>query len=245
MPLVEKNPPAEAPADPFAWDPDPVVLVSRRPRILYFPHVLLEREATADELKRWSADDEQNTPTRRRDEQFGIQAGVTFLGTYTTSWADMETRFGQASSGPAHGARMLLVEPFVRGRESIVNNRENRDASTGRLIPARVNAIYMRILRYHREQKPASGALDMWTPGDGFDAPELQLVRLSEVFSQKTEAGQQANATIMATIKHLRRDPHEVVTPLGALHDYAIRHRQGMNIVEECRKWAVAKKVGN
>lgn len=85
MPLVEKSPPDEVPTDPFAWDPDPVVLVSRRPRILYFPHVLLQRDATPEEVRRWAGANDENTAGRRRDEQMFVQAGVTFLGTMMTS----------------------------------------------------------------------------------------------------------------------------------------------------------------
>lgn len=247
MPQAEKTPPpndTETARDPFAWDPDPLVLVSRRPRILYFPKVLAQREATDADYKRWRADD--STALSRHEEQMAVGAGVTFLGCYTTSWADLDKRPGHASPVP-DVAKMLLVEPFTRARDLITGDRANKDPATGRLLPARVHAIYLRILRHHqREALDGRVGLNPWETPDGFDAPEMTLLRLSEVFTQRTDAGQHACATVTSTIRHLRRNPHETVTPLGALHDYAVRARGGgaSAILEECRRWAVAKKIG-
>lgn len=238
MPQAEKNRDA-ADSDPFRWDPDPLVLVSRRPRILYFPRVLASRDPTDADYAAWRSPD--STTLRRQEEQLAVGAGVTFLGTYTTSWAELQTRPGHASQVP-DPAKMILVEPFTRARDA-VDVRANKDPSTGRLIPARVNAIYLRILAHHQREAQAA-EVNPWETRDGFDAPELMLVRLSEVFTQRTDAGQQAHATVTATIRHLRRDRHEVLTPLGALHDYAVRARSGGAILEECRRWATAKKVG-
>lgn len=229
------------PADPFAWDPDPLVLVSRRPRILYFPRVLATRDATEDDYKRWRSD--SSTTAQRQEEQMAVGAGVTFLGTHTTSWADLATRPGHAPAVP-DPARMILVEPFTRVRD-LITRAENKDPASGRLLPHKAHAIYLRILRHlQREAKDGRAGVNPWETVDGFDAPDLTLLRLSEVFSQRTDAGQQAHATVTATIRHLRRDRHEVLTPLGALHDYAVRNRAGGAILEECRRWAVAKKVG-
>lgn len=247
MPLVEKNPPPSdtTPADPFAWDPDPTVLVSRRARILYFPKVLASREATDAERSAWRS--QESTIILRGEEQLAVGPGVTFLGTWTTSWADRHTMKGHASATP-DASKMLLVEPFTRVRDLIVNRRENKDPASGRLLPHRVQAIYARIIAHlQREARDGRcGAMNPWETADGFDAPELMLVRLSEVFTQKTEAGQQAAATVLATIPHLRADRHETLTPLGALHDYAVRSRGGgaTSILEACRQWATRKKVG-
>lgn len=245
MPLVEKNPtPTDtAPADPFAWDPDPLVLVSRRARILYFPKVLATRDATEKERAQWRG--EESSSVRRQEEQISVNAGVTFLGCYTTSWADLDTAQGNARGVP-DPSKMILVEPFTRARDLITGDRSNRDQATGRLLPARVQAIYRRIFEYHRAEAEAgrTGARNPWETENGFDGPEMQLIRLSDVFAQRTEAGQQAHATITATIPHLRRNPHESVTPVGALHDYAIRHRGGRSILDACRTWAVRKKIG-
>jgi hypothetical protein len=250
MPLVPEktSPKADDPATddrgPFWWDPDPLVLVSRRPRILYFPKVLASRDPTPRDYEAWRS--QESTTLRRQEEQLAVGAGVTFLGTYTTSWADLETRPGHATRTP-DPAKMLLVEPFSRARDAIAS-QANKDPATGRLIPAKVNAIYRRILAHLRKEAEdgRAGTVNPWEPMDGFDAPELMLVRLSEMFTQRTDAGQQAHATTFATIRHLRRNPHEAVTPLGALHDYAIRHVSGgaRAIVDECRRWATAKKVG-
>jgi len=243
MPQAEKTPPPTdtTHADPFAWDPDPLVLVSRRPRILYFPRVLAQREATDRDYQQWR--EPGSTALHRQEEQMAVGAGVTFLGCYTTSWADLETARGHATAVP-NSVKMILVEPFTRAHDLIARN--NRDPSSGRLIPTGVQAVYHRILRHHQReaQDGRCGALNPWATQDGFDAPELQMLRLSEVFSQRTEAGQHAHATVTTTIKYLRRNPHESVTPLGALHDYAIRSRAGAAVLEECRRWAVAKKIG-
>ncbi len=244
MPQAEKTPPPndQTSADPFAWDPDPLVLVSRRPRIIYFPKSLAMREATDADRRAWRTD--TSTSVQRQEEQMSFGAGVTFLGAYTTSWADLDARPGQAPATP-DPRKMLLVEPFTRVRD-LITRQENKDPATGRLIPARVHAVYLRILEHHRHEaeEGRAGAINPWAPANGFDAPELALLRLSEVFLQRTEAGQHAHSTVLTTIKHLRRDRHEVLTPLGALHDHAIRHRSGAAVVEECRRWAVQKKVG-
>ena len=87
------------------------------------------------------------------------------------------------------------------------------------------------------------------SPRRDLDLTELQqklnaaLLKLSEVFRQNTAAGRDAHVSVVNAIPHLRRTP-EVLAPLGALHDYAVRDRAGAGIMMACRQWAQRKKVG-
>jgi hypothetical protein len=220
--------PADKPAapadarDPFAWDPDPTVLVSKRSRRFMVPKSLFERAATDRDRKMWHL--EASDGHRRPDEAWlTIHAGVTFLGTLSTSWRDLQAAGpGQCSAMPDM-SRAVLAQPVSQAQQTIVNTYANKDPATGRLLPPAVFAIFARVVEYLRdEQQPG-----LWRTDDAFDAPEMMLLPLSEVFSQRTNAGQQANAMVTAAIPVLRRSLHETITPLGVLHDYAIRHRGG------------------
>lgn len=230
----------EAPrADLFAWDPDPVVVVSRRPRVLYFPPDLLSREPTEADVALWTSDRWSST----QNKMLAIGAGVTFLGCYTSSWAYLSTTMGHAPKGPPPPDKCILVQPYTFA-SSVLTSRTsgNVDPETGRLIPARVNAALRRVIDYHQQHENPH----LFRATDGYDAPELMLLPLSEVFSQRTERGQQAHTTVLTTIPHLRAVRHDVMTPLGALHDYALKHktRAGEPIVAACRAWAARKKIG-
>lgn len=247
MAAAEKTPPLSEPetsADPFAWDPDPIVLVSRRPRVLYFPGALALREPTAADIAAWTADrgsERPATPDTRQDQQLAISAGVTFLGAYTSSWAYHTTTPGHAPSGPPRPDQMLLVMPFHEAHAVIDNLRNGyKDRETARLRPEKVRAFFLRVLGYAAKHSVPH----LFTTPDGFDAPELQLLRLSEIFKQNTDNGQQAHAAIINAIPHLRAQRFETITPLGALHDYAIRSKHGRAIMEACRSWAARKKIG-
>lgn len=248
MTAAEKmTPPApqgdDPPPDPFAWESDPTVLVSRRSRILMFPQALVERTPSAAEVAAWYAPDAGAHRTRS-EQMLSIHAGVTFLGAYTTSWDYLHTTPGHAPTGAPRPDKCLLVRPMTK--VELTDPRSgNVDPETRRLIPAKVRAILHRIVGYLKDQK-LSGAHDLFTAPDGFDAPELMLLPLSEVIEQRTERGQQAHAMVINTIPHLRRDPQHVATPLGALHDYALRarHNRGAAIVAACRTWAARRKIG-
>lgn len=225
--------------DLFAWDPDPVVVVSRRPRVLYFPPDLLLRDATDKDVALWTSDRWSAT----QNKQLALGAGVTFLGCYTSSWAYHSTAPGHAPKGPPPPDKCILVQPYTLASATMSQRGSgNVDPETGRLIPSRVNAALRRVMAF--QEQHASPYL--FTAPDGYDAPELMLLPLSEVFTQKTERGQQAHTTILTTIPHLRANRHETMTPLGALHDYAIKFRTtaGRPIVDACRVWAARKKIG-
>lgn len=239
MPLPRADETETAKPDLFAWDPDPVVVVSRRPRVLYFPTDLLLREPTEADVAKWTAD----TWPATLNKPIAVGAGVTFLGTYTSSWAYLSATPGNAPKGPPHPEKMRLVQPYTLA-SSVMSQRGsgNVDPETGRLIPSRVNAALRRVMDF--QEKHVSPHL--FTAPDGFDAPEIMLLPLSEVFTQRTERGQQAHTTVLTTIQHLRAVRHEVMTPLGALHDYAMKFktRAGEPIVNACRAWAARKKIG-
>lgn len=228
-------------ADPFAWDPDPLVLVSKRARRFHVPRVLFDRDATDAERAAWYRIADDATPTARGDTWVTAQAGVTFLGTLMTSWADHRAQHsGQVASVPDM-SRAVLVLPISQAQQQIKDNPANRDPATGRVKPAAVRTIFERVFGHVEETWPA-----LFKAADAYDAPEMMLVRLSEVFAQNTPKGQQANAMITAAIPALRKVTHETVTPLGCLHDYAIRHRGGgaVAIMHACKAKAAKWKVG-
>lgn len=232
---------ADHKTDLFAWDPDPVVVVSRRPRVLYFPPDLLLREATDADVRKWKGDEPGWSATLNK--QIAIGAGVTFLGAYTTSWAYLATPMGTAPKGPPPPEKCVLVEPYTFASATMRQRGSgNVDPETGRLIPAKVNAALRRVLAYHEQHANPH----LFSASDAYDSPELMLLPLSEVFTQRTERGQQAHTTVLTTIPHLRANRHEVMTPLGALHDYALKFktRSGEPIVTACRAWAARKKIG-
>lgn len=222
-------------ADPFAWDPDPTVLVARKSYRLYFPRPLVERALT-----------EAEAASMKPDQWVAVQAGVTFLGTLSTSWADLTTIPGHASTVPDM-RRAVLAQPATQAQQTITSPAaRNKDAATGRLRPDKVRAIFDRVFSYLKDHRHPT-ATDLWTSVDGFDAPELVILPLSELFKQNTDRGQQAHAAVFTAIPHLRRVPHETVTPLGVLHDYAIRaSRSGgaTAILGACRAKAAKWKVG-
>lgn len=245
MPLVpEKSPtPDNALSDPFEWDRDPLVLVSRRNRVLMFPGALLSREPTPDEVKRWNNYGPEMRTGDRDEKMLALQAGVNFLGAYTSSWAYRSVADVRgAPQGAPQPHLMTLLWPYTNGREAVVGPLSgNIDRETQRVRPDRVRAVLQRVVDYCRAHR-APTDVDLWTTPDGYDAPELQLIPLSEVFSQKGD-GAQAHVTAFNSIRHLRATKDTTAT-LGGLHDYAVRIRSGQAIMTECRRWWAAKKLG-
>jgi hypothetical protein len=231
--------PTTPPADPFAWDPDPTVLVSRRSRRFYVPRVLFERDATEAERATWKSRD--SLASQRGDSHVVAQAGLTFLGTLMTSWRDWTAHSSAQVSQVPDMSRAVLLQPISQAQETIRGDMRHKDRATGRLIPSHVRAIFERVFGYVQEVHA-----DLWRPMDHDDAPEMLILPLSEVFSQRTDRGQQANAIITAAIPVLRRVQHETVTPVCALHDYAIRARGGgaAAILAACKAKGAKWKIG-
>lgn len=232
------------PADPFAWDPDPLVLVSRRHRSLTFPAALLRGEMSDDAVRRYLEPPKDPGAVGMREEKtLGLLAGVNFLGTRTTSWALLRTQPQHAPTGGPDPNTMITVWPYCTGHDVVsAKGGPNWDREAGKVRPDGIRATLLRVLAFCRQYRPAD-AVDLWTTADGFDAPELSLLRLSEVFRQHTPAGRDAHVSVTAAIPHLRRTD-EVLPQLGALHDYAVRDRAGSGIMQACRQWAQRKRVG-
>lgn len=237
---AEKNPPA----DLFAWDPDPLVLVSRHNRVLPFPAALLRGDMTDEQVRRhFDPPRDIALAGAKEEETLTLIAGVNFLGARTTSWAYLKTAPQGAPSGPPDPNTTVTVWPYC-SRHNVITERggPNWDRESGKVIPGGIHAALVRILEFSRaHQRP--GEVSLWETVDGFDAPELALLRLSEVFRQHTDAGRHANATTIGSVAFLRRTP-EVIAHLGALHDYAIRDRAGSGVLAACRSWAQRKKIG-
>lgn len=225
--------------DPFAWDSDPVVLVSKRPRQFHVPRVIFEREPTAAERAAWKG--RESSSTVRADQWVAILPGIQFLGTLSTSWNDIKAlQPGQVSQVPDM-SKAVLVNPASQMQATIRMSSAVREPSTGRIKPAEIRKIFERVLEHVREE-----CQGLWVAGDAFDSPELMMLPLSEVFRQATTAGQQACSMVLAAIPKLRRSINETVTPLGVLHDYAIRSRAGgaAAIVAACKSKAAAWSLG-
>lgn len=231
-------------ADPFAWDPDPVVLVSRRNRVLTFPAALLRGEMSDDAVRRYMDPPKDSGAVGTREEKMlAVLAGVNFLGARTTAWSHLRTQQSHAPTGAPDPNAMITVWPYCTGHDIVAaKGGPNYDRETGKVRPDGIRMTLLRVLEFHKRHRPADSA-DLWATADGFDAPELSLLRLSEVFRQHTPAGRDAHVSVTAAIPHLRRTA-EVLPHLGALHDYAIRDRAGSGIMMACRQWAQRKKVG-
>lgn len=245
MPLErEKPPPTDLHADPFAWDRDPMVVVSRRHRVIMYPAALLTREMTADEVAAHFAPPTTPNDVHQRDEKMlALYAGVNFLGAHTSVWHYQKHAERNMPQGAPPESALKLVWPFTTGHAVVSDVRSgNVDRDTNRLRPDRVRAVLERIVAFSKAHRHPQDA-DLWSASDGFDAPELQVLRLSELFDRRTQAANHAAATASISIKHHRRTP-ESATLIGALHDYAIRDRQGSALLAECRRWWNDKKLG-
>lgn len=228
MSLVqEKSPPA---ADPFAWDPDPVVVVSRRSRIFHFPAALLVAEPGDDLRKKWLAED--SLPRDRREVQVTLNLGVTFLGCRTSAWAYRKFD-GQAPRNPPPDEQRVLLEPQGPQAREMIKGGAFLDRETGRRRPDLVRAAWTRVFDYLRaDENPTS---EFFRAPDGFDAPEVIVCRLSELLAQTTEAGRNAYSHALAGAARCKDLAH-----LGALHDFAFRERRAAAIVTACRARALA-----
>lgn len=241
MAAAEKTPP---PVDRFAWDPDPLVLVSAHNRVLPFPAALLRGDMTDEQVRRHFDPPRDPSLAGAKDEKtLNLIAGVNFLGARTTSWAYLKTAPQGAPSGPPDPNATITVWPYCTGHDVITQRGgPNWDRDSGKVRPAGIHATLVRILEFSRKhQRP--GEFNLWETVDGFDAPELSLLRLSDVFRQTGEAGRHAHATAVNSVAFLRRTP-DVIAHVGALHDYAIRDRAGSGILAACRTWAQRKKIG-
>ena len=219
--------------DPWEWQSNPTVLVSKRGRRVQFPRALLSSEATAEQMAKWLAP--ESTSIERNEATLTILAGVTFLAAWTSSFALRSiSGAGQAPQGPLATALMILVSP---PSAQVVDAKGFKDRETGRPHPGNQHAAWLRVIAYLRARGKLlaeAGDFDMWTTDDGAEGPELQTLPLQDLLLRKTEAGRVAEAATLAAIPWCRAGDH-----LGALHDYAIRHSASSAIATSCRARAI------
>jgi hypothetical protein len=238
MPQNAQSDPAREPADipaSFEWTRDPVVLVSRRPRNIAFPGGLIHREPTAADLKAWRDPNARNVIS---EHKLTLWAGVNFLGALTSAWALRSVPGpGQAPRSPPADGDMMVVTPDTTA-SALLRGPAFVDRETRRVVPARVHAALLRVVEWlrgeekHLERERGVQPL-LFTADDGFDpeGPEVALLPLSEVFSQRTDRGRYAYAAAKAGIKWAKSGAH-----LGALHDYACRDPSAWLLAQDARE---------
>lgn len=225
------------PAPSFAWTRDPLVLVSRRIRDIAFPGALLVRDPTPADLARWR--DPNSRTSNVAEHKVRVLAGVTFLGAYTSAWALRAVPGpGQAPRSAPAPDSLLIVQPDSRTAAGILSGGQFMDRDSRRVDPAKVHAAWLRVFRWMetedaRTDLPAGDdglRLRLFSPADGHDAPEMAIMRLSEVLTMTTEAGRHAFPATMNACRWHKDGPN-----LGALHDYAVRTPASWPLVTEIR----------
>jgi hypothetical protein len=237
------------------WDADPIVVVSRRPRTLIFPQPLLAREASEQELAKWAlgAVDKHGDPLRASDRQestLTINAGITFLGSWTTCWKLLNVE--DASKAPRDGRdrplapsydSCVLVYPVTKAR-TVFDQPAFRDPATRAIIGKQVHSAFKRVFEHLQlrdmELSQSTGELGLFTAPPGYDSPEIMVMPLKDVFSQKGKEGQWAHQHMTQSLKWFKDATH-----LGALHDYAVRFPGGWNTAMLCRDRARAWPAGS
>lgn len=219
----------------FGWDADPVVVVSRRPRVVSFPGILLEREPTASDLKMLRNGQNRSMPGEQR---LTISGGVTFLGAHTTAFALRAVPGpGQAPRGAPPEGDLRIVVPETTASNDLQRGVRVVDRESRRVVPARVHEALLRVLDWLRREeehlRDEKGVQPiLFTADDGFDpeGPEVAVMPLSEVFEQRTDRGRHAYAATQKNIAWAKNGTH-----LGALHDYAVRNPGGWLLAQEAR----------
>lgn len=221
-----------------AWDPNPLVVVSRRTRNLVFPAAVLQREPTKEDMIKWYGP--TSKAEDRDDKIVTVQAGITFLGTLTTAWTLKEIT--KSSDAPKDDkGRPLAPAPQTTLQVSPENTARNifalpmfRDKATQALLCGEVSKAWMRVFKHLQardEDLVLAGQLGLFTTSGGFDAPEIMLLPLRDVLEHKTDLGQQGFGMTLNAIP-----THRNATHLGALHDHACHYPQSWQIVEAARR---------
>lgn len=223
---------------PFAWDPDPIVVVSRRNRILHFPGALLSGPVSEDQRARWFAPPEGLAASapgllRNQDQRdLELNYGATFLGVCTSAWKYRAADDRNAPRGAPPDADRVLIEPAGRHARPILTGPAFKDPETGERRPDLITAAWLRVLAFLRDARNEAAAA-LFTAPDGYDAPEIVVLPLSEVLKQTTEVGRLAYPLVLDAAGRSRNLAH-----LGALHDYAVRERSASAITAACRRRA-------
>ncbi len=224
-----------------AWDRDPIVVASRRPRVMYFPAKVLLGEPSAADLKKWHGP--EATGMDRGDVAMRIEAGITFLGAFTTQWMLRGVQSMSQAPKVAPGPDLCTVLWPTGGADNTIRNAQAfKVPETKDLNPVAINAAWCRVFKYLRDQEKRvlaeSGepSLALFATLDGFDAPEVVITKLSDILGQRTQEGQWAHPHMSNAIAYAKNGAH-----LGALHDYAVRTPGAWSIVESCRAQAVRR----
>lgn len=223
---------ADSPAS-FEWTRDPLVLVSRRIRDIAFPGALLLRDPTEEDLRRWRDPNSRNSGAS--EHKVRVLAGVTFLGALTSAWALRAVSGpGQAPRGAPADDAMILVQP-TSSASGVLGGHQFIDRETRAVVPQRVHEAWLRVFRWLKQEdlRSAEERGDrplLFCPADGFDVPEVMLVRLSEVLRHTSEDGRMAYPAVTNSLRWHKDGRH-----LGALHDYAVREPAAWPLVTEIR----------
>ena len=231
------------PKDPWAWNDNPTVVVSRRTRIIQFPGALLRGPVDEATQSAWLRDpgDPRNEYdaglARNQDRRdLVLSMGVTFLGEFTSSWLyrTHETRDMPRQAPPPD--RCTLLEPFGRNAFQALQGAAVKDPETARRRPDKVREAWHRVLGFLRRDD--NEARRLFVAEDGFDAPDVMVLPLREALTASTDLGRHANAALLDALNpraHIKDFAH-----LGGLHDYAVRERQASNVRDACRVRAQA-----
>lgn len=215
------------------WDADPLVVISKRIYDLSFPLPVLFSEPTKEDFDRWYKP--EAIAADRGDKIIRLHAGVTFLGAFTTSWALRDiVDPNMVPKGAPRPDDCILVFPDCTARDEI-DGPQFRDPETQSLLGTEVFKAFKRVLDFIKMRDSHFTKTlpkhSLFTASRTGDSPEIMLLPLSEVFQHGSSLmGQRAYETVLATVK-----THRTATHLGALHDYARRNPNGLNIVEACR----------
>ncbi len=240
MSQTSKSDPAAQHGDPpapfrLAWDPDPLVVCSRRTRNLSVPSVLLIRDATQKELAEWANPTGMSLPSR---VTITLNAGATFLGAAVSMWHFRALQSAnQVPKGPPPDGALAVLWMKSSEDNMIKTAPRFKGGDTQDLDPAKVCAAWCRVMEHmHNDERRAleqngHAPVTLFTPQNGFDAPEVVVCRVSSLFTMQSVEGQHAQPHVMSSIKYMKDGRH-----LGALHDYAIRHPGGNVIAMECQK---------
>ena len=248
MPQPSSHTPAvdPSPVAPAGWDRDPLVAVSRRTRNIAFPSALLMRAPTDADADAWETPQgehfaaQYNAISRRNDRVLTLEAGVTFLGCYTTAWT---LRAASAPSmvpkDPPSLDSCILVSPGSSARDIVLGTRSPFMDHGAKRIDARlVRLAWERVLAYLRASEDRAHARDpsaqrLFTTDDGFDHPEVVVCKLSDLLGLLTPEARAVHPYMTEAIPWAKNPEH-----LGALHDYAVRLHGGWVVATECRKRA-------
>lgn len=250
---MAQNPSVEKELDNAqVWDPNPLVVVSKRNRSLYFPKILLQRDITSEDEATWAKELEAaesgktgKTPLNIRQEApLYLAAGVNLIGCYSSvfSFKKLEQNQrpvdGKGRPVPPPADKLVLLYPQTPAWR-IFEGPGFVSSATQQIDASKVHAAFVRVFKYLKkrdeESAAAEGYVGLFQTPPGFSSAEILQMPLADVFSQKGQDGQAAYGYALSGVKIAKN-----LGQLGALHDYAFRHASGWNIVEACRTRSIA-----